>query len=1142
MLRSWLIRCMILTVLAAVGFVAISIHHRIRPEQVRASLISVLETEFTQVDVHVQSARLRLFGGISVTDLRLTRRGESVPFFEAPTATIYHDKRQLHRGQLVIRKIELDNLTIRVNRREDGTWDFQGLAQSTTTDAPIPTVVIRRGTVIVTDALSVLPALEVRDIRLELLNDPISRLKFDIQARVVSAEEHLPYAFPIGATGYMVRAAREAHVQLTLPEIRCDTRLAAWVGRYHPMMGEQLAAFTATAAVRVDATLGPQGLQDYDLQCDLRDGQYTHAMLPWKIEQLAARLHFHAGQLRIENGSARLGGAHVQLQLQTRSLFELPATVAESPIDTAQTLLERVDVDIHHLTLDPTIQSLLPASGLEFWERFQPAGTVHLRVGFQHTSAGWRREAVMEPANLEVIYSQFRYPVTGITGRVTAIQEQNGREDMVLNLTGIAGGQKIAIRGNVSGDGPDPAIDLTITGKNVPIDDQLFSALKPKYAAGLLKLNAVGRGDFTVTVRQEHNVNLCQNLFHIQITDGVLRYTAFPYPLSDIRADVQINVDTCDPTRPRKPGQPLTPEEDHDHITLRGFTARHGPGRVLIEGENSPASRLGERKTAIRIRGQNCPLNTDFRTAIAKLGGAEIWNELNPNGLLDVAVDLDIAEDAAAVSENVPSAEAVQTIAERPLAMDQVRLRASFRGPSIRPASFPYELRELTGVARYQDGQLELGRLSGKHGRSLFRLAAVEVRTSDTAVWTNLGGLSVSPLILDPELLQALPQKLRAGLDTLQLQGPMDLHIEHAVIDLPKIPSPASRPVQTHLENVASVVPPRDSEFRDPIVFWRGELRLAGAGMHTGVTWSDLHGTLACTGRYEGTHIGSIFGDAWLDRAIIANQPVHDAKLTMRVPTQQPDPQNPGQFTAPVVEFPDLHGKLFHGTIGGEARVVLDDQTGYRLWLTAANVRLDEIATHYGLGSEAELRGIAQGQLLLESRLDPRTGEPTMAGSGEIDIPTGRMYNLPITLPLLKLLKLQAPDQTAFEEAHAQFELLGDRVTVKHLDLLGTAISLGGSGELTTDGQNLRFECYTIWSQALHRLLNAPTRGELTGALNSNLFRIDMVKRDGGPIDYKPRVLPAVTDPVRAMVNRVRERTATRWADSQATIRAVGPR
>ena len=140
-------------------------------------------------------------------------------------------------------------------------------------------------------------------------------------------------------------------------------------------------------------------------------------------------------------------------------------------------------------------------------------------------------------------------------------------------------------------------------------------------------------------------------------------------------------------------------------------------------------------------------------------------------------------------------------------------------------------------------------------------------------------------------------------------------------------------------------------------------------------------------------------------------------------------------------------------------------------------------------------------------------------------------------VPLLKMLKLQAPDQTAFEEAHAQFTVKGDTVSVTQLDLIGSALSLGGSGRLDAGAEDIRFEFYTVWSQTLRRWLQTPL-GDVTGALSENLFRIDMVKKPGTPMQYTPHVLPAVTEPVRAVAQRLRDRLAP----AAGTFRAAGGR
>src|SRR5205823_7083774 len=120
---------------------------------------------------------------------------------------------------------------------------------------------------------------------------------------------------------------------------------------------------------------------------------------------------------------------------------------------------------------------------------------------------------------------------------------------------------------------------------------------------------------------------------------------------------------------------------------------------------------------------------------------------------------------------------------------------------------------------------------------------------------------------------------------------------------------------------------------------------------------------------------------------------------------------------------------------------------------------------------DAELKGTAQSRLVLENAPDPKTGALVLKGDGSVDVPAGRMYNLPVLLDLVKLAKFQAPDQTAFEEAHAAFRIQGDRVIVDHVDLIGSAVSLGGYGELDPTGRHVKFEFYTVWSQTLKRWL-----------------------------------------------------------------------
>ena len=110
----WLVRGLILTVFAAIGGAVWYAQTWVSPEYVRTTLVSSLEDHFPGATVKVGSARLSVFGGITVSDLAVSWPGETTPFFAAPSAVISHDKERLNEGRLGVRKIELERPTRRL--------------------------------------------------------------------------------------------------------------------------------------------------------------------------------------------------------------------------------------------------------------------------------------------------------------------------------------------------------------------------------------------------------------------------------------------------------------------------------------------------------------------------------------------------------------------------------------------------------------------------------------------------------------------------------------------------------------------------------------------------------------------------------------------------------------------------------------------------------------------------------------------------------------------------------------------------------------------------------------------------------------------------------------------------------------------
>jgi len=549
------------------------------------------------------------------------------------------------------------------------------------------------------------------------------------------------------------------------------------------------------------------------------------------------------------------------------------------------------------------------------------------------------------------------------------------------------------------------------------------------------------------------------------------------------------------------------------------------------------------------VKGEGLPFDADFKAAVGRLKVGDLWRAVSPRGTVTFGADVEIVErgrrpSATAVLSDSPSRVVVPTAlttlpGEPPFdAARDLVLAINFKGPTVTPEAFPYDFESLSGVIRYARGKVDLVTLAARHGATQWNLDAAEVRFGgDGEVWANVGGVRVRPLAFDADLLQALPPKARETVRALKFRGPADLHVEQLVVSLPG--AAASAPGAPPGGQVARG---QSAAGRDPVAWWSGQLRMRGASFDLGTDWEEVHGAVASNGRYDGDRWNAVLGNAWLDRATVARQPLTNLKLSYAVAAQQPDPARPGSLSPVVVRFPDLTANLYQGTVGGEGLVGLGapgEEPTFQLLLTASGVRLDELAAQTKLAGNGELRGLAQGKLRLERLPDPRTGVAVLTGVGQIDVPNGRLYNLPVLMPLLKLLKLQAPDQTAFEEAHAQFELRGDRLRVSQVDLIGTALSLGGAGELDLKGDEVRFEFYTVWSQALRRWLTTPL-GDVTSFLSGNLFKIEMLKSPGRAMEYRPQMLPVVTEPVKAVAERLRNRLATAPADPPPVQRPAG--
>src|SRR5438093_7597989 len=103
--RKWVVRLLVLVVVSACVAAGVLYQQWTNPAAVRQQVVEMLQKQFPGASVTLDGARLRLFGGVVLTELRLTRRGagDKSDILHIPSATVYHDKECLLDGRFAVR-------------------------------------------------------------------------------------------------------------------------------------------------------------------------------------------------------------------------------------------------------------------------------------------------------------------------------------------------------------------------------------------------------------------------------------------------------------------------------------------------------------------------------------------------------------------------------------------------------------------------------------------------------------------------------------------------------------------------------------------------------------------------------------------------------------------------------------------------------------------------------------------------------------------------------------------------------------------------------------------------------------------------------------------------------------------------------
>ncbi|MFO1064684.1 MAG: AsmA-like C-terminal region-containing protein [Pirellulales bacterium] len=951
-----------------------------------------------------------------------------------------------------VHEVELHQPRAELWQSADGKWSLSALNCSSRPESSPPKIRIYGGEVRVSRNLgaSTVP-LVVHDIEADIT--PLVDEAAAIQSELL---------------GQAPGAGRLFHLNLTARSSFCDSlslsgqlepskkgwRLGAKVSglRYSPDLTSklpqslepylsQLAGLNCTVdAHAVLESAGSSAVPKFDVQGRITQGRLQDPRLPLPLEELSGQFVCNSELLKLTDMKAVSGEAR----------FALSTVIAGFRPNAPMTVVARAE----QLQLDARLYNALPERWREYWDRIRPHGVVDADVTLSTDGLVWKPSVTIHCRDVQVEGWLFPYPLTKLNGDLELVTDGVFSQRM----KGEAGGQPII--GNFRFNRVDREwygkIDLSIHGP-VAIDEKLLNALtvrgQPDSATERFVRSLEPSGSFILHQatfeRRPGEIGPWHKNLDIQIVESSLRYAQFKYPLYDIRGRVKA-VD--------------------DHWRLEAFEGHNDSGRIQCDGQWLEA-RNTEVPFELNFTAHTLPMEEELQRALPA-DAQQLWDEIEPSGTLDRAVVRIARPDGSGPLD-----------IEVTLQEDNAANNLTGQSLRLHPKSFPYWFYDVSCEVVYRPDYLKIVQASASNANSRVALEADCVK-SESGNWVGfVKWRPYSRVIVDTQLLRALPDAVSEGLTKLDLRGPVGV-MGKSRFELPKDPSST---IST------------DFDLR---------LNLDEVQLGEGKDVQRVKGEIGLRGRRGATQlaaVGLVAIDAMSVRGIPVmrmNGPILIAGNDFYFGSTAAARINPSDPAANDITADALSGTL---RLSGEGQL----DTG-RVTVNAKLENADLRQLLQDLGS-SESPTDALCQIELNASGIPSNTQ-TYSGAGKIHLSDAELYQLPLMVRLMRALSITPTDNAAFNSADISFQIDGDRIPLQ-LTCEGDVLSLRGSG-WTNLRRELKLELYSYVGRRV------PLSSVLTPVLPESRYATVMMFDVDGTLD-SPRVTPVAFPQLGAVQQQI---------------------
>ena len=959
---------LLLAIVAAV--IAIPLLLRRVDGEIQRQVVARFADHYQTFDVDVRSAQLVEGEGIRIRGLSLTEREADGPLAEA----LYVEEiflncstnlQDLISGKLDATQITFRRPTLRATRRPDGGWSVDKLYPFPKFSDARPTLRIENATIELFDPLKhPSSTYTLRDV--SLLLRPATRVpELADRPEAMAVEGSLAGDFVEGIQldGWYDPSSGQWSIGGSVENVELSPELQQSLPETLSAPLQKLGGLRGRVALSFSAESGtPDRPIEFDVVSRLTEGRVDDARLPYPLTDVTAEARFQTDGITLQKLTARSGRTTLELHGDRRGY--------------SKTAVTSLDATVRQLVLDPQLLRVMPRSFHKLWDTILPAGEIDAHAHLVFDGEKWSPQVLVTCRDVSFTHKKFPYRVE--RGRGT-VELKYGT--VSVQLTALGSGRPIEIKGRFRNPGANAIGRINISAAGLPIDEKLLRALPGKSQHVIRSLGAQGTIHVTTQLERQDARERWHRSTQVQLNDVSFRYAKFPYPIRNVRGTV---------------------EEKNRRWEFRNLQGVSGAARIACQGYLVPVEQGTELK--LNFKGIDIALNDQLRGALAP-NLQELWSQFNPQGAVQM------------------STEVTYRSADRKLDLT-ILAEPSGEGIEILPRFFPYRLERLRGPIEIGKGYVQLGKMTAQHDRTSISTSGRCEYAADGKWKVTLNDLIVDRLQLRRDLLDALPLRLRRGVNELDFNGPLNLRAK----------------TMTFAGNHKRKMPIRSA--------WDVRLTTQNGELDPGVKLDNVHGTVHMKGAFDGKQFGS-HGWIELDTMTYRGYQLTDVRgpiwlgedrlLLGGFPNDPRQPQTPSQITA----------KFYNGTVTGNGWVKFDRTSQFALHGKLVNADLSRIADE-AIPGASHLRGTLFANVHLQGT---SAGTHTLAGIGDAQLKNAEIGELPLMVSLLKLLSGHTPNAQAFSASDVRFHVNGAHVYFDEINFLGDAVSLLGKGEMDFDQQ-----------------------------------------------------------------------------------------